>query len=100
LIREASSQHESIINELAPEAITKLEEEAEGGEFDEIYWAASRFCMERKLFSIRQGMLGLGPSILREGGLCCVLIGAPVPFVLRPSGKQINWWVRRTSLAL
>jgi hypothetical protein len=57
LIREASPQHESFINELAPEGLTKLEEEAEGGEVDEIYWAASRFCMGRKLFSTCQECL-------------------------------------------
>jgi hypothetical protein len=88
LIREAPPERESIINELAPEGIAKLEEEAKGGNVDEIYCAASRFCMGRKLFSTRQGMLGLGPSILREGGLCCVLIGAPVPFVLRSFGEK------------
>jgi hypothetical protein len=44
--------------------------------------------MGRKLFSTRQGMLGLGPTILREGDLCCILFGAPVPFVLRPFGEQ------------
>jgi hypothetical protein len=88
LIREASPQCESIIIDLAPEGITKLEEEAEGGEVDEIYGAASRFCIGRKPVPIRQGMLGLAPSILREGGLCRILIGAPVPFDLRPSGEQ------------
>jgi len=88
LIRGAPPERESIINELAPEGIANLEEEGKGGEVDEIYWAASRFCMGRKLFSTREGMLGLGPSILREGDLCCVLIGAPVPFVLRPFGAQ------------
>jgi hypothetical protein len=61
---------------------------AEGGEVDEIYWAASKFCVGRKLFSIHQGMLGLGPSVLSEGDLCCILIGAPVPFILRPFGEQ------------
>jgi hypothetical protein len=81
LIREASPQRESIINELAPEGITKLKEEAEGGEVNEIYWAALRFYIGRKMFSTRQRMLGLGPSVLREGYLCCVLISAPVPFV-------------------
>jgi hypothetical protein len=50
LIGEASSQRESITDDLAPEGIAKLEEEVNGGEVDEIYWAASRFCMGRKLF--------------------------------------------------
>jgi hypothetical protein len=50
LIREASPQRESIINELAPEGIAKLEEEAKGGEVDEIYWQLQDFAWEENYF--------------------------------------------------
>lgn len=88
LIREATKQGRSIAGELTPEGIAALEEVAKSGDIDNIYWAASRFCMGRKLFSTQQGMLGLGPRVLKGGDVCCILFGAPVPFILRPVGHQ------------
>jgi hypothetical protein len=88
LIREALKQGRFITDELAPEGMAALEQVAQNGDVDEIYWAASRFCMGRKLFSTQRGMLGLGPRILKKGDLCCILFGAPVPFILRRDGEQ------------
>ncbi|KAK1749916.1 heterokaryon incompatibility protein-domain-containing protein [Echria macrotheca] len=39
---------------------------------------------DRVLFVTRRGFLGLGPRILEEGDICCVIFGAMVPLVLRP----------------
>ncbi|KAG4428186.1 hypothetical protein IFR05_016330 [Cadophora sp. M221] len=69
---------------LAPEGLPALRKFAEKGSLDEIYWATSRFCTGRKIFSTRKGGTGLGPEILKKGDLCCVLFGACVPIVLRP----------------
>jgi hypothetical protein len=88
LIREATKEGKSIVAELAPEGLAALEDVAQYGNIDEIYWAASRFCMGRKLFSTGNGFLGLGPRVLKEGDVCCILFGAPVPFVLRRVGDQ------------
>jgi hypothetical protein len=50
---------------------------------DDLYWPITRFCTGKKVFSTKQGMLGLGPTLLREGNLCCLLLSAQVPFILR-----------------
>jgi hypothetical protein len=84
LMQEAHIQDPTIINSLAPEGKPALKALAKAGSVDEIYWAATRFCMGRTLFSTQSRMIGLGPRILCKGDVCCVLFGAPVPFVLRP----------------
>jgi hypothetical protein len=40
-------------------------------------------CKGRRLFRTTQGYFGLGPRALREGDVCCVLLGSRVPIVLR-----------------
>lgn len=85
LIRAAKFE-KAMVEDLAPEGTEELERAAQGGGVDEIYWAASRFCLGRKLFSTRDGLLGLGPRALLKGDLCCILFGALVPFTLRPAG--------------
>ncbi|PVH79089.1 HET-domain-containing protein [Cadophora sp. DSE1049] len=80
-----SSIKEAVTATLVPEGLPGLRKLAEKGSVDEIYWATSRFCSGRKLFSTRTGRTGLGPEILKKGDLCCVLFGACVPIVLRPT---------------
>ncbi|KUJ13377.1 HET-domain-containing protein [Mollisia scopiformis] len=88
LMKEAQNQGRSVSIDLAPEGDSSIRQASEGVEIDGIYWATSRFCAGRKLFSTREGSLGLGPSVLKEGDLCCILFGAPVPLILRCAGKQ------------
>ncbi|EON62965.1 hypothetical protein W97_02191 [Coniosporium apollinis CBS 100218] len=40
-------------------------------------------CDRRRLFISKRGYLGLGPRVLQEGDLCCILYGATMPFILR-----------------
>jgi hypothetical protein len=40
--------------------------------------------MHRRFFITRGGLFGLGPALMKEGDLCVVLLGADVPFVIRP----------------
>ncbi|KAK4664764.1 uncharacterized protein QC763_506470 [Podospora pseudopauciseta] len=51
-----------------------------------------KFCYERKLFLTHSGALGLGPPDLLQGDTVAVLLGAPVPHILRriPSSEQNN----------
>ncbi|CZR52699.1 uncharacterized protein PAC_02576 [Phialocephala subalpina] len=88
LIKEAYNEGKFIPMDLAPEGRAKLRETAQGEDIDGIYWAASRFCTGRKLFSTQKGLLGLGPGILKAGDTCCILFGAPVPIVLRRVGHH------------
>lgn len=41
--------------------------------------------INRCLFATNKGGFGIGPLITRPGDVCCVIFGADVPFVLRPS---------------
>lgn len=83
-----SSQERSIeTSDLAPEGITALRDAAKGGDIG-MFLRDVRFCLNRKLFSTRNGMLGVGPPIVREGDLCCILFNARVPFILRQVGSQ------------
>jgi hypothetical protein len=83
LIKEAYNQGRYIPIDLSPESNSQMRETAAGEDIDGIYWSVSRFCTGRKVFSTKTGRLGLGPSVLKEGDICCVLFGAPVPFILR-----------------
>lgn len=43
-------------------------------------------CFQRRFFITRRGRFGLGPAETRHGDRVCVLLGSPVPFILRSSG--------------
>ncbi len=46
-------------------------------------------CCGRKLFGTRNGYVGLGDVMLKQGDRVCVFLGARTPFVVRekPGGK-------------
>jgi hypothetical protein len=83
LADEAEKKGREMSDGLFPEGKEALRRIANGRSVDDMYWAASRFCTGRKVFCTKQGTLGLGPALLREGDLCCILFGARVPFILR-----------------
>lgn len=37
----------------------------------------------RRVFVAKAGYMGIGPIALVEGGICCILFGARVPYILR-----------------
>ena len=41
----------------------------------------------RRPFRTRNGYVGLGPATMAEGDTVCIILGAQVPYVLRPEGK-------------
>jgi hypothetical protein len=88
LIKQASRRGGVAPSDLAPEGLAAIQATARGGDSNRFFNVANDVCLERKLFSTRHGMLGLGPRLLREGDLCCILFGATIPFILRPLGQQ------------
>ncbi|PKS06077.1 hypothetical protein jhhlp_007911 [Lomentospora prolificans] len=42
----------------------------------------------RRFFITRGGLFGLGPALMEDGDLCVVLLGADVPFVIRPTDTK------------
>lgn len=52
--------------------------------------AARAYCNNRRLFVTSEGSLGLGPAALRLGDRVCVLLGARIPYVLRPEDSKYN----------
>lgn len=43
-----------------------------------------RMCWGRRFFITRDGLIGLGPELMKERDILVVLFGAKVPFILRP----------------
>jgi hypothetical protein len=39
----------------------------------------------RKFFVTKGGFFGLGPSLLQDGDLCCILLGCRMPLIIRPA---------------
>ncbi|KAH8588443.1 heterokaryon incompatibility protein-domain-containing protein [Bisporella sp. PMI_857] len=50
--------------------------------------ARNAACKSRRFFVTTKGMLGLGPTITEPGDQVCMLMGAPVPFLLRESATE------------
>jgi hypothetical protein len=46
---------------------------------------------ERKFFITKDGRLGLGPSLLRDGDICCVLMGCRMPLIIRPTSTPSHF---------
>ena len=44
--------------------------------------------INRRFFNTVDGYWGMGPSAMETGDVCAVLLGADVPFVLRPKGAE------------
>jgi hypothetical protein len=42
-----------------------------------------RHCAGRRFFVSERGYFGLGPGLVEEGDLCCIIFGAKTPFILR-----------------
>jgi hypothetical protein len=39
----------------------------------------------RRFFATKDGSFGLGPSLLQDGDVCCVVLGCRMPLVIRPT---------------
>jgi len=44
----------------------------------------------RRRFAAENGVLGMVPNEAREGDTICILLGAPIPLVLRPSASTVG----------
>ncbi|EKJ74577.1 hypothetical protein FPSE_05327 [Fusarium pseudograminearum CS3096] len=49
--------------------------------------------VNRRFFNTTDGYWGMGPSAMQSGDICAVLLGADVPFVLRPKGDAGEYQV-------
>ena len=47
----------------------------------------------RRFFITKSGRIGLGPTLLQKGDLCCVLIGCKMPLVIRPTSTSNHFRV-------
>lgn len=89
LFNQASPQSDHSVCDMAPEGIATLQATSKIGNIDRFLEDAGGMTISRKLFCTTQhGMFGLGPSVLRQGDLCCIIFGASVPFILRPVGSR------------
>ncbi|PMD25415.1 HET-domain-containing protein [Hyaloscypha hepaticicola] len=59
-------------------------------EFEKMAYSKMR---GRRFFISESGRIGLGPTLLQEGDLCCVLIGCRMPLVIRPTSTSNHFKV-------
>jgi hypothetical protein len=86
LLRLRNLRHTS--TEFDGEVTQVLSEAAKDGDWTQYMVDSLRVCQNRRFFVTKKGYLGIGPTTLKEGDLCCVLFGATVPFILRKLGSQ------------
>ncbi|KAH7349711.1 heterokaryon incompatibility protein-domain-containing protein [Plectosphaerella cucumerina] len=55
--------------------------------------AVRNVCEGRKLFAASPCGVGIGPEVMQPGDLVCVLLGGPVPYVLRPLDSGEHYFV-------
>jgi hypothetical protein len=54
------------------------------GDWRAFRMATHAYMTGRRFFVTNSGRIGLGPPLLQEGDLCCLLIGCGMPLVIRP----------------
>ncbi|KAK3299463.1 heterokaryon incompatibility protein-domain-containing protein [Chaetomium fimeti] len=70
----------------------KTATQAQVDEYSEILLRqASARCRGRTLFATKGGRLGLGPENLQTGDVVTILLGTPVPIVLRPAANCFTY---------
>ncbi|KAH7410679.1 heterokaryon incompatibility protein-domain-containing protein [Cadophora sp. MPI-SDFR-AT-0126] len=55
---------------------------------EHILGSISQFCLDRRVFSLKEGYLGLGPAAMEVGDEVVILFGGMTPFVVRPVPMQ------------
>lgn len=58
--------------------------------FRRCVWAIKYACSNRRLFTTKNGYVGLGPQAMRNGDCLVILSGSRMPVVLRQSGTKWN----------
>ncbi|KAH0559003.1 hypothetical protein GP486_004384 [Trichoglossum hirsutum] len=80
------------IGELFPgrdqQCFSMLRKAAEGGNWAQFVSDAFRACNGRKVFTTKNGHLGVGPMAMRSGDIASILFAARTAFILRPAGDQ------------
>jgi hypothetical protein len=55
------------------------------------YTLFTQYSKGRKFFVTKDGRFGLGPPVMKQGDLCCVLFGSIAPFIIRPTGIKSHY---------
>jgi hypothetical protein len=55
------------------------------GDWERFEAEALSHMAEKKFFITRDGRFGLGPSLLEDGDICCVVMGCRMPLIIRPT---------------
>lgn len=59
-----------------------LRDAAKDGDWAQFMVDSLRFCKNRRFFVTEKGYFGIGSATILTGDTCCVLLGAPVPYIL------------------
>jgi hypothetical protein len=69
----------------------KIEMQTTSGDVRDYEISARKFSANRKFFKTAKGRYGVGPHIMKQGDQCCILFGASVPFILRPTSDRFHY---------
>jgi hypothetical protein len=61
------------------------------GDWERFEYEAIDNMTERKFFITKDGRFGLGPSLLQDGDICCVLMGCRMPLIIRPTSTPSHF---------
>jgi hypothetical protein len=61
------------------------------GDWERFENEALSYMAERKFFITKDGRFGLGPSLLQDGDICCVLMGCRMPLIIRPTSTPSHF---------
>jgi hypothetical protein len=68
----------------------ELEALAQNGNPDRFLDAAATASARRARFTTDGGLFGVGPEAMKKGDYLCVFYGAAVPFIIRPTKKEVE----------
>jgi hypothetical protein len=50
-----------------------------------------QYLFDRRFFTTTGGQYGLGPKLMQKNDICCILFGALVPFIIRPTETKDHY---------
>ncbi|TPX13348.1 uncharacterized protein E0L32_006321 [Thyridium curvatum] len=82
--QDALSKHQASFESWIQQYSPSQGNQIAAGDVKQYDQAVESVCRGRKLFAATGCQMGLGPECLASGDVVCVILGGPVPYVLRP----------------
>jgi hypothetical protein len=76
---------------IQPENFTTVETSIANGDWERFEDSAKNKMFGRKYIITKDGRFGLGPSLLQDGDICCVIMGCRMPLIIRPTSTPSHF---------